>query len=73
MLYKIYNLSVLKELHDLLSVLRILIRSDPVLYMVSDPVPDMVPFQDLFRSNRDLQNDAVCNTDLTKVAIANTE
>jgi hypothetical protein len=49
--------------------------------LVPDLVPDMVPDQVLdmvldpylFPGNRDLQNDAVHNTDLTKVAIANSE
>jgi hypothetical protein len=75
MLNKISFPSVLKDLHDLLSVLWIRIRSYRVLDMVPDPVPDMVSdtVPDLFLGDRALQNDAIRKSDLTKVAIANSE
>jgi hypothetical protein len=45
--------------------------------MVPDPVPEMVPDlipePDLFPCDRSLQNDAVCSTNLTEVAIAISE
>jgi hypothetical protein len=48
---------------------------DPVPDMVPDRVPDMVPDRVPVMvpgpGNKALQNDAVRNTDLTKVAIAN--
>jgi hypothetical protein len=50
---------------------------DPVLCIVPDPVPDMIPDLvldlDLIPCKRDLQNNAVGNTCLTKVAIANSK
>jgi hypothetical protein len=69
MLFKIYFPSILKEYHDFLSVLWIQIWLDLVPVMA----PDMVPVKDLFPSNRALQNSAVHNTNLTKVALANSK
>jgi hypothetical protein len=71
---------VLKNPHESLKIFISLhkpIAPDPVWNMVPDPVPEMVPDlipePDLFPCDRSLQNDAVCSTNLTEVAIAISE